>query len=58
MKTFTAEEALAGPPSACSAASNSLDVFAVVSGGVVRPPERPGHGILWSAEALERYRVR
>jgi L-alanine-DL-glutamate epimerase-like enolase superfamily enzyme len=29
-----------------------------VSGGVVRPPERPGHGILWSAEALERYRVR
>jgi L-alanine-DL-glutamate epimerase-like enolase superfamily enzyme len=29
-----------------------------VSGGVVRPPERAGHGILWSAEALERYRVR
>jgi L-alanine-DL-glutamate epimerase-like enolase superfamily enzyme len=28
------------------------------SGGVVRPPERPGHGILWSSEALERYRVR
>jgi L-alanine-DL-glutamate epimerase-like enolase superfamily enzyme len=28
------------------------------SGGVVRPPERSGHGILWSAEALERYRVR
>jgi L-alanine-DL-glutamate epimerase-like enolase superfamily enzyme len=28
-----------------------------VSGGVVRPPARPGHGILWSAEALERYRV-
>jgi L-alanine-DL-glutamate epimerase-like enolase superfamily enzyme len=28
------------------------------SGGVLRPPDRPGHGILWSAEALERYRVR
>jgi L-alanine-DL-glutamate epimerase-like enolase superfamily enzyme len=28
-----------------------------VSGGVVRPPDRPGHGILWSTEALERYRV-
>jgi 2-polyprenyl-6-methoxyphenol hydroxylase-like FAD-dependent oxidoreductase len=25
---------------------------------LVRPPERPGHGILWSSEALERYRVR
>jgi L-alanine-DL-glutamate epimerase-like enolase superfamily enzyme/DNA-binding HxlR family transcriptional regulator len=29
-----------------------------VSGGVTRPPDRPGHGILWSAEALQRYRVR
>jgi len=28
------------------------------SGGVMRPPDQPGHGILWSAEALERYRVR
>jgi L-alanine-DL-glutamate epimerase-like enolase superfamily enzyme len=29
-----------------------------VSEGVMRPPDRPGHGMLWSAEALERYRVR
>ena len=28
------------------------------SGGLMRPPDQPGHGILWSAEALERYRVR
>jgi L-alanine-DL-glutamate epimerase-like enolase superfamily enzyme len=28
------------------------------SGGVMHPPDQPGHGILWSAEALERYRVR
>jgi L-alanine-DL-glutamate epimerase-like enolase superfamily enzyme len=29
-----------------------------VSGGVMRPPDRPGHGLLWSSAALERYRVR
>lgn len=28
-----------------------------VSGGVMRPPDRPGHGILWSAAALERHRA-
>lgn len=28
-----------------------------VSGGMARPPDRPGHGMLWSAEALERYRA-
>jgi L-alanine-DL-glutamate epimerase-like enolase superfamily enzyme len=28
-----------------------------VSGGMARPPDRPGHGMLWSAEALERYGV-
>jgi L-alanine-DL-glutamate epimerase-like enolase superfamily enzyme len=25
--------------------------------GMARPPDRPGHGMRWSAEALERYRV-
>ncbi|HSK97976.1 MAG TPA: hypothetical protein VK891_15235, partial [Euzebyales bacterium] len=29
-----------------------------VTHGVMRPPDRPGHGMLWSAAALERYRVR
>jgi L-alanine-DL-glutamate epimerase-like enolase superfamily enzyme len=29
-----------------------------VAGGVVRPPDRPGHGLLWSRPALERFRVR
>lgn len=28
-----------------------------VAGGVVRPPDRPGHGLLWSPRALERYRA-
>lgn len=25
--------------------------------GALRPPDRPGHGLAWSAEALERYRA-
>jgi L-alanine-DL-glutamate epimerase-like enolase superfamily enzyme len=29
-----------------------------VSRGVMRPPNRPGHGLLWSPSALDRYRVR
>lgn len=26
-----------------------------VSGGMARPPDRPGHGMVWAAEALQRY---
>jgi L-alanine-DL-glutamate epimerase-like enolase superfamily enzyme len=26
-----------------------------VSGGMARPPDRPGHGMAWAAEALQRY---
>lgn len=29
----------------------------VAQGGYMTPPERPGHGLLWKADAIERFRV-